>query len=69
MGEMMLEIVRDLDLDIHDEWPFLEFVEVLLKWRRKKGNDENYGRGRALISLRLLLKWHGQDTEGKRGLK
>lgn len=61
MDEMMLEIVRDLDLDIHDEWPFLQFVEVLLNWRSKKGNDEKPrpGKGLGFAATTSQVAWAG----------
>ena len=58
---MLMEVVSDLDLDIHDEWPFLEFVEVLLKWRRKKGNDEKPrpGKGLGFAATTSQVAWAG----------
>ena len=57
----MLEIVRDLNLDIHDEWPFLDLVEVLLKWRSKKGNDKKPRprKGLAFVATTSQVAWAG----------
>lgn len=38
--EMKLGIVLELDLGIHNEWPFLGIVDLLLGFSGEKGNDD-----------------------------